>query len=228
MMKNRCLILVFIAAITGLYSCKNNDEVLKKVVSTSINVVNASADTLNFFANGTRINNTSPIYPASFSYYLHALAGQQNYEIKKNNNPNVLFSLPLNLTDSVFYSLYVYGESAAKTFMTNDSPLLVPTGADTSLVRFVNASPDAGTLNVMVGDTVAFNASTFKSSSVFLPVGSSGLKEVRIYLAGSSTAKIDTTMNIQPNSTYTIFSKGLLNGKGNAAFGVGLVLNADE
>ncbi len=228
MMKNRYLILFFIAAIIGLYSCKNNDEVLKKVVASYINVVNATADTLNFFLNGTRLNNTSGIYPASFSYYLHSLAGQQNYEFKKNNNPNVLFSLPLNLTDSVNYSLYVYGESATKTFMTNDgAPLLVPTGLDTSFVRFVNASPDAGTLNVMVGDTVAFNGSVFKSSSAFLFVGSSGLKEVRVYLAGSSTAKIDTTMNIQPNSTYTIFSKGLLNGKGNAAFGVGLVLNAD-
>jgi hypothetical protein len=228
MMKNRYLILFFIAAIAGLYSCKNNDEVLKKVVATSINVVNASADTLNFYANGTRLNNTSGIYPASFSYYLHTLAGQQNYEFKKSNNPALLFGLPLNLTDSVYYSLYVYGESASKTFMTNDSPLLVPNGPDTSLVRFVNASPDAGVLNVVVGgDTVVFNNCAFKSSSAFLTVGSSGLKEVRIYLAGSSTATIDTTLAIEPDYTYTIFSKGLLNGKGNTAFGVGLVINAD-
>ncbi|HEY8783341.1 MAG TPA: DUF4397 domain-containing protein [Mucilaginibacter sp.] len=225
-MNIRCSILIFIGVITGFVSCKNNDNVFKTVIYTHINIVNASADTLNFYLNGTRQNNTSSIYPTSQSFYLTVPGGTQNYQFKKAGGFTALFNMPLNLKDSTNYSLYVAGETTDQAFSTIDT-LLKDTVQNMSLVRFVNASPDAGSLGVTVGDTVNFKTRPFKSSSVFLPVGSSGLKEIRIYLAGSSIPKIDTTVAIEPNKTYTLFSKGLLNGKSNIAFGLGVAINVD-
>jgi hypothetical protein len=223
-MTYRLSILFLVGVVMGLASCKNNDEVFPPVVSSFINVVNASTDTLNFYVNGTRKNNNSSLYPMGQSYYLTVPAGTQNYQFKKAGSPDVLFSLPLNLKDSLNYSLYVYGESANKTFYTIDSLRTYTAYPDTTQIRFVNVSPDAGNLTVTVNDTLNFKSRAFKTSSVFL-FTDAGQKEVKVYLDGAATPKIDTTVTVQAGGIYTIFSKGLLNGKGSAVFDVGLVTN---
>jgi hypothetical protein len=225
-MNIRYSVLLFIIALAGLASCKDNDNVFKPVIPSFINVVNATADTLNFFVNGTRQNNTSSLYPSGQTLYFQVTAGLQNYQLKKSGSPVVLFSLPLTLKDSVQYSIYIAGETADKSFNTVD--FLDTTGINTTLakVRFVNASPDAGSVSVTVGDTTGFfNSSAFKSSSSFLLLGPSGLKRVKVYVAGSATPKVDTTLSLQPSHLYTLFSRGLINGKGDAGFTVGLATN---
>ncbi|HEY5328149.1 MAG TPA: DUF4397 domain-containing protein [Mucilaginibacter sp.] len=220
-MNTKCSILLLIAALGGFCSCKNNDEVFAPKVITNINVVNASADTLNFYLNGTRQTNTSSLYPGGQSYYIKVPAGQQNYQFKKAGGFTDLFSMPLNLKDSTNNSLYITGESANDAFYTQD---IIDTLTNFSTVRFVNAAPDAGNLDMTVGDTLSFTGKPFKSSSAFLSVGS-GKKVVKIYQTGATMPIKDTTITLQPNRAYTLFAKGLLNGKGNAAFGVGTVIN---
>ena len=149
---------VVIAVAIGLFSCKNNDNVFPKKVITQINVVNASADTLNFFLNGTRQNNTSSLFPTGQSFYLFVPPGLQNYQFKKQGATTVLFNVPVTLGDTAHTSLYIYGETTAQTFTSND-PLFFVTGhPDTTQIRFVNVSPDAGNINVTVGTTVSFTS----------------------------------------------------------------------
>ncbi|HAL83491.1 MAG TPA: hypothetical protein DCO83_15675 [Mucilaginibacter sp.] len=225
-MKNTAyLILLFTALLIGLYSCKNNDEVFPNVKYTYITVINAGADTLNFYLNGTRQNNASSIFPAGALELQIVPAGLQNYAFKKTGQSVVLFGLPLNLTFNTLNSVYITGESANSVFKTVDTiPQLNTAQTDTLAVRFVNAAPDAGNLNVFVGDTVKFNSAAFKSSSVFYLTGR-GKKKVTVYLAGAAIPIIDTAIIFQPAVSYTLFAKGLLNGKGNAAFGLGLLIN---
>jgi hypothetical protein len=220
-MRIKYFILLFVIALAGLTSCKNNDNFFIPLVPTDITVVNASADTLNFYLNGTRQNNSSSIFPAGSVTHLTVPAGAQNYQFKKAGSSTILFSVPLTLTQKTFNSLYLTGETADKAFNTVDTLL-----ADSILarVRFVHTAPDAGSLDVLVGDTVNFKSRAFKSSSVFLKVGS-GQKRVRIFMTGSATAKVDTTITMQPGRIYTLFAKGLLNGKGNSVFDVGIILN---
>jgi hypothetical protein len=233
-MSIRYLVLLFIAAIIGLSSCKNNDEVLPKVVITNINVVNASTDTLNFYLNGTRQNNLSGLFPAGASLYLPVPAGQQNYQFKKAGGFTYLFSLPLNLKDSSYYSLYVYGESASQTFTNQDVLLTDTLHPDTTMIRFINVSPDAGSLNLTLINTlnltsnniISFIAEPFKGSTQFVETPG-GQEEVKVFQAGATIPKVDTTITFQQGASYTIFSKGLISGKGNAAFGIGIIMNVN-
>ena len=226
-MNTRNSILVLLFALTGLYSCKNNDEVFPVTGVAFFNVVNASTDTLNFYINGTRQNNASSLFPGGQSFYLPVPDGKQNYQFKKAGGFNVLFSVPLNLSDSSNTSLYIYGETAGQAFTTNDVLLRDTSHLDTTQIRFVNISPDAGSLNVTVGDTLSFMSQAFKSSTAFKGVGG-GQKEVKITQAGAAAPLKDTTIVFQRGYIYTLFSKGLLNGKGNAAFAVGVIINATD
>ncbi len=223
-MNTRLSVLFFCFVLLGLYSCKNNDEVFKPVVNTSINVVNASVDTLNFYLNGTRQNNASSLFPTGQSFYLTVPSGAQNFEFKKAGTSNVLFGVPLNLKDSTYNSLYVYGEGASQTFVTNDVLLIDTLHVDTTQVKFVNVSPDAGNLDITVGSTVSFKSVPLKSSTKYVEMPGV-LTEVKVFQAGSTTPLKDTSIQFQPGGIYTLFSKGLLNGKGNAAFGIGVVIN---
>ena len=223
-MSCRLSVLLFIVIFSGLISCKNNDQLFKPVVYTYINIVNASADTLNFYLNGTRQNNSSSLYPGGQTFYLPVPAGLQNYQFKKAGNTSVLFSLPLTLQDSVNNSVYLTGETADKSFHTVD--FLDNTGIDSGAfakVRFVNAAPDAGSLSLSLNDTLAFSSAAFETTSAFRLI-SSGQKLVKQYQSGSSLLKTDT-VTFQPNHIYTIYSKGMLNGKGSAAFGLGVAIN---
>jgi hypothetical protein len=217
---------VMAAVLIVFYSCKNNDEVFAKKVTTGLNIVNASVDTLNFFLNGTRQNNTSSLYPGGQSYYLSVPAGIQNYQFKKIGTSAILFSLPEDLTDSTYTSVFVYGPSASETLKTTDQLDTITGHLDTTQVRFVNVSPDAGALNVFVGDTVSFASVAFKSSSSFAAMAS-GVKEIKIYQASTSLLLKDTSIVFQPAYIYTLYSKGLLKGTGTAAFNVGVAINVN-
>jgi Domain of unknown function (DUF4397) len=223
-MNTRLSVLFFCFALMGLYSCKNNDEVFKPVQYTYLNVVNATVDTLNFYLNGTRQNNTSSLYPTGQSLYLTVPSGAQKFEFKKAGTSNVLFEIPLNLKDSTYNSLYVYGEGASQTFITNDILLTYTSHPDTTQVKFVNVSPDAGNLDMTVGNTVSFKSLPLKSSTEYVEMPGV-LTEVKVFQSGSATPLKDTSIQFQPGGIYTLFSKGLLNGKGNAAFGIGVVIN---
>ncbi|HEY4194486.1 MAG TPA: DUF4397 domain-containing protein [Mucilaginibacter sp.] len=223
-MNIRLLVLLGIILVAGLASCKkNNDAPVVKQID-SLNIVNASADTINFYLNGTRLN-ASNILPAGATGYYQISSGDQVYQVKKPFNPatNVvqnIFSLPLTLEPHHFYSLFIAGETAAQTFITPDV-LMEDDSTGTCLVRFVNASPDAGNLDFVVNGTKIPNQA-FKTASgfVLVPVSDTPVP-VMVYHAGSTTPIISGTYTLTTGTFFTFFSEGTLTGTGNKAFGIG-------
>lgn len=206
----------------GFASCSKKDDAPPAVQTTNLNVINAFTDTLNYYVNGTRINVSSSVYPLGSSGYIGVAVGQQNYEFKRPLSPVVLFNQSLALDSGQAYSLYVAGRSADLAFTTKDT-LVTDTGIR-ARIRFVNAVPDAGNLDVTVGDTVKFRVRAFKSATVFLPVNA-GLKRIRVYQSGATVAKIDETRTLIAGRVYTLFTRGRLNGAGSAVLSTGLVVN---
>lgn len=216
-----------------LSSCKNKDYPLPTPLVTALTVVNATPDTINFFVNNTRQNNLSNLYSGGATGYLPVIVGTQNYEFKKAGGPNVLFTDQFTLDTSTYYSLFVGAGSAADAFLTVDNlanadTLLAHDATfTTAAVRFVNASPSVGMLDVTEdkGDTLNIKNSAFKYVSRYVLLKGGTTKELKVFLSGSTTPKIDTLLVLQSGLIYTIFTKGTLNGTGNAAFSVGLITN---
>jgi hypothetical protein len=229
-MNIRFLVLLMIAVVTGFTACKKTyDDAPKVTTQTSLDVVNAYTDTVNFYLNGTRLNNNSNLYPGISSgyYVLNIPAGEQNYQIKKMFNPasstvQPLFSIPQPVDPYYYHSLFIAGPTVADAFFTQDALAGDTTVNDsTCYVRFVNASPDAGSLDFTVGDTVKFTSQAFKTASGYVTVGVNGKKAISVYHTGQSTPILSGVYNIGPGNIYTFYAKGSISGTGATAFGIG-------
>ena len=229
-MNIRVIGLLFGIFVTGLYACKkNNDAPVVSTAIDSINVVNATADTMNFYLNGTRLNNNSNLYPSGSSGYYQVPAGSQAYQVKKIFNPatnvaRTLFNITLPLEAHHYYSLFVAGETADQAFTTLDT-LRRDTTTNQCYVRFVNASSDAGSYDFAVGDTLKFTGKAFKTSSGFVSVGVTSKKPILLYQSGSATPLISTTYSLVAGGSYTFYTQGKLGGTGNSALSIGVTLN---
>jgi hypothetical protein len=228
----RFLALLSAALIIGLSACKKTyDDVPKVITTTALNVVNASTDTVNLYLNGTRLNNSSSIYPGVSSGYYPVPFGQQTYQVKKMFNPvtsvvQTLFSTTSPNDEYYYHSLFVTDETTGDAFFTTDALAGDTVSNDTTCyVRFVNASPDAGSLDFAVGDTVKFTGQAFKTAGGFTLVGISGVKPINVYHTGSTVPILSLKHNIGARQTYTFYARGKLNGTGTNAFSIGTSVN---
>ncbi|MDB5115107.1 MAG: hypothetical protein JWQ79_599 [Mucilaginibacter sp.] len=220
-MNVRVLILLFSALVIGLSSCKKgNGDVLVTLKKTNLNVINAGNDTLNFYENGTRLNNTSNLYPFGSLGYTPVDYGTQNFQFKKAVSPNTLVSFPLTLDTTKYYNytLFVAGETADKIFLLRDTLITDTIGAR---VRFVNAS-SAGNVDVYIGTNISLKNVAFKSATGFLRV-KAGIDSLIIYPSGSNKRLAAGIITVLLNNSYTLFTKGALNGTGNNAFGARII-----
>jgi hypothetical protein len=227
----RFLALLSIVAIIGFSACKKTYDDAPKVITTvALNVVNASTDTVNFYLNGTR-KNASNISPGISSGYYAVPVGAQTYQVKKIFNPitstvQTLFSITSPNDAYYYHSLFVTDETSGDAFFTTDALAGDTVSNDsTCYVRFVNASPDAGSLDFAVGDTVKFTGQAFKTAGGFMLVGISGVKPIRVYKTGTTTPILSFTYNIGAQQTYTFYARGKLSGTGANAFSIATSLN---
>lgn len=221
-MNLRPTFLLFAAAVTGLLSCKNNDNVFPaKNPDAGFRIVNASPNTINYFLNGTRLNNSGGLSPGIATPYIAVTAGQQNFQFKLNGSPDILFSWPEKMPDSVGYTLYITGDTADKAFRKQDT-FAVDSGF--AALGFVNASSAAGNLDVSVDDTTRFKGTPFKTQEDLTRL-SSGDREFKFYKAGTTTLLKDTTFTMNQNRVYTIYSYGTPGATGSSQFGVGITTN---
>jgi Domain of unknown function (DUF4397) len=230
-MYTRLLALFLISFSIGLSACKKNNDAPSANLTSNLNIINTSADTVNFYLNGTRLNKNSNLYPSGASGYIVVPYGAQNFQIKKIFNPvtntvQTLFSVPLTLDTSKYYSLFLGGETSASAFSTTDD-LKADTTNNTCMVRFVNASPDAGDLKLTINDTTLYsNNITFKSAGGFVMIKTgTAKKSIKVYQSGAATYLTSDSVAFAANRLYTIYSKGMLKGTGNLSFGLGALAN---
>lgn len=223
-------LLFFMVFVVAFAACKkNNNDAPTTKLTTVLNIVNASSDTINFYLNGTRLNSNSNLYPYITSGYISVLAGTQNYQIKKAFNTATsivqpLFNISLELDTAANYSLFIAGETQAQAFRTIDS-LRTDTASGTCLVRFVNASPDANKYDLVVGSTTKFSGKGFGTASSFLSADTGSLAPVVLYQAGTTTQVAGGTVALLQGKSYTIYTTGKLSGTGNSKLGLAVMVN---
>jgi len=222
------LFIVGLAAVT-VWSCnKTGDDVPATLPVAYLNVVDLVTDIrgIDFYLNGTRQNTNSAIYLYNSSGYSTVTAGAQQYQFKSDTDRTILANLQLNTTkaDSA-YTVVLAGQEGNNTIspIFISDQFLIDTVSTHAVVRLVQASPGTPSYDVFVGDTLSFKNKAFKAVTGFQGVGA-GTKTVKVMLAGTSTLVFSGTAVIQPQSYYTLFTKGIPGGTGNNAFGISVNL----
>lgn len=218
MNKNIKVLILVLLVVAGLSSCKGTGDIVPLTKGTFINVINADTSALNFYQNGTRLNDISAIAPGSQTGYFNILltvpvSPTQVYQFKKAGAADYLINnLNLNLDTSKYYSIFAAGETADKIFVTRD---VGATGTlpSQAAVRFINASPGSSNLTVTFRDSLTFLNRAFKSVTSFANIGK-GTAAVKVYLAGSNTPTINLPITLLPGKLYTLFTKGVPGGTG--------------
>lgn len=225
---------LFVIAFVGILSaCKKNDDAPVVKPTTLVNLVNASNATINFYVNGTRINNTTSYFPGGTLGYLPFAAGSQNFQVKNAGpaTPNYLFTMPLNFDTEKAYSLYVSGQTAESVFFTDDD--FSPDTLGKAKIRFVNASPDAGGLVFSftgksslgaILDTAQFSNVAYKTTTDFVAV-TSGVRNIGVYNSSSPSNVRRDTVTLAGGKVYTLVSYGTVGTSGSQALGATLITN---
>lgn len=124
------------------------------------------------------------------------------------------------------YTLFVTGlraDNSVGYIFTVDTAVNPTTGR--GKIRFVNASPRSGLLDITANDTLAFKASAYKSVSKFieLPAGNYNFK---VKPSGSSTVISNfPAVTVVDGKLYTLYCRGVVNGADSVAFGMGVINN---
>lgn len=233
-MKIRLSALFVIALIAGLVACKKKyDDAPAFVPKVALCVLNASADTINIYQNGSRINTTSAILPGYFTRYDSVPRGKQIYEIKKPFNISTgivqnLFSITVQDT-SLRQTLFVTDEKADDAFRTTDIFKTDSVTTDsTCFLRLVNTSPGSGALNMTFGTATVSGSIPFKGYSDFTLVNLykdasvTGVTALKIFSAGSSTPLFVDSVSLNPGTNYTVYTLGT---PGTTGFNIGFKPN---
>lgn len=221
-MTNRTGISILILLLACMaFSCKkmNADLPPDEGRPALMNVVNATADTLNIFQNGNRFNYTSALYPGGSLGYLKVLAGKQQYQLKKDGTPNVLLNLPMALDTLGVYSFFIAGNTADRVFLTKDVFL-----ANNDIeIRFVNSTPGKS-FDIKIGNNFSYTNRDFKSVTGFVAM-TAGKNHYQLYETGNPVPLTEGDITLAEQRVYTLFTKGAANGTGDNALGVKLITN---
>lgn len=215
-MKISAVLLVFAFVVIGSSACtKVPDDTFVGNLSTTLTVVNASTDTLNFYQNGTRLNNTSNLYPFGQLSNLSVIVGDQNFQFKKAGSANTLVNVPFTIKkDTIKYTMFFAGESPDKVFMITDTIRIDALAR----IRFVNASPGNVNVDIAIGSGFNYKNRSFKSATPFVAM-EAGKVAMSIYQSGTTTLLASGTLTLAGNNLYTLYLKGVSNGTGNNVLG---------
>lgn len=201
--------MLLLIGLIAFSSCKKAEE--DNNVYSSIAVVNASptTSTYDIYLGGVKVNAAAVPSGGAIGYQKRVTG---DYEVKFTvaGRAETIYAKSLNLPPNAFQSFFLVGKAAALDYFSivEDS---TPGAADKAYVRFVNVSPDAPALDLVVKDgaSIATNK-TFKTASAFTAIAPG---TYTFNVKETSTGNIKTSSEsvaFAAGTYYTVLAKGLV------------------
>lgn len=192
-----------------LFSCSIDDDNYADVPQNSVaygiiaNVSPSSGD-LYFFADSNQVNNSALAYGTAAGYY-NFYTGNRVLSLK-NAAGTVLDTVSVSLNAGDVFSAFAVNTYDNIELVTyNDSLVQPETGH--ARVRFINLSPDAGSIDIS-GLTQSFATGVdFKEATDFISV-QSGTYDITFKNSAGETLYISTAEEFYSGGIYTIYTKG--------------------
>jgi hypothetical protein len=199
-----------IAAAFMVSSCNIDDDSNYYTPDTNVAygiIANASPNSgdLFFYADENRINATASVYGTAEGYF-RFYTGNRTLSLRDASG-TLLDSTTVDLREGNVFSAFAVNTFNNIELVTYADTLVAPP-AGYALVRFINLSPDAGTINIAgINQTFASNVD-FKEATAYIPVQAGGF-DIN-YKNSASGETIYTTIGEEflSGHIYTIYTRG--------------------
>lgn len=202
----------FAALVLVMSSCLDDDDPQNQVTPVAyVAIYHASpnAPELDVIVDERPVNR---LEFTDYTGYLNFYTGERNFKINPFNASNSLVDTTITFSDGAFYSLFIVNDLPnVEALAVRDSASAPSEGK--AKVRFINLSPDAGTLEVTANDedSSLFNAVEFKKPSTFVEVDAASSSFVLRPAGGSDELVKVSDINLRPGRFYTILARGFAN-----------------
>lgn len=175
-------------------------------------IVNASPNSgdLYFYADANLVNTNGVNYAEAYGYYSF-FPGERVLKIKDGAGTE-LATNTVTLTANQYFTAFAVNTFENIELVTfNDS--LVQPGNNHARVKFINLSPDAGTINISTGTQTVVTALEFKHASEFIELQSGTYNFGYSHTtAGTDQEDLftDTGVELHAGRIYTIYTKGFV------------------
>lgn len=200
-------LLCSVAVLSVVTSCKSDKVTEVNVGSFSVYNVSPSFSTYDIYVNNTKFNSAALPFGGGVKY-AQTPSGTYTAKLTVAGETNSLYEKPFEVKTNVINTLYITGVTPnfESIYTTDDYP---NSSVSKSYVRFINLSPDAPALDLVIkdGSTIATNKA-YKTYSSFIEM-EPGSKTFDIKTTTGSTTKatIEAT-TLAAGRFYTIISRG--------------------
>jgi len=180
---------------------------------------------LNFYINGNKVNAIPITYGDDLDYF-RVFSGNRTanfYDLSMNT----VLSAPLNVAPNTAYSVFLANVATKPEIVLLTDTLNKPSAGNAS-VRFVNLSPDAPAVDLVVqGGAIISSNKSFKGYSSFVSIPGKSDYTFEIRKSGTNTVLATLpNVGIASGYVYTIWFHGLASGTGADKLSAGLITNA--
>ena len=214
----------------GLLSCGKRDNVIPVGANIQFQVVNLSPDLqpVNLWVGYVK-RNIAYRYPSPSGYFSLTSIDTplQIRSALATVTGRSFVSIDTLLKANTKYTLFVTGlraDSTVSGIFTIDTAATPVPGR--GKVRFINASPRSGSLDITANGTAAFTSRAYKTVSKFIEMAP-GSYSFKIMPAGNASTVLSTLppLTVQDGKLYTLYSYGIAGRVDSAAFGAAVIAN---
>lgn len=209
------------------FSCLKDHNNYVAIPTALLMVIQASPDAPaeQFYLNNNQVN-FSPFNYGDQLGYFNAYTGTRTAILYNYSSSAKIASDTIHLNNNVAYSLFLSNTYTSPDFTLLTDSLAQPASGMAN-IRFVNVSPNAGSVDLVANSTVLATSKAYKTASSFKSVTGGTNYNFEVRQAGTSTvlAKLDT-IGIRSGSVYTIWLHGLASGSGTTKLTADIMKNA--
>lgn len=215
-----------IASLFALSSCNVDDGdyyFYDTVAHGTIGNASPSSGDLFFFADNNQVNTNGLSFGNAVGYY-NFYEGNRVISVQDNTG-NTLASAQLSLSIGDFFTVFAVNDPENMELAVYEDVLEEPFRGHAG-VRFINLSPDSGSIDVEDAGSDAVSALAYRDASQFINIPE-GSHTFRFRSSSDDTVLYTKQINLAAGRIYTIYTKGLVypSAGDNSAFSAEAIYN---
>lgn len=217
-------IAVLLVGLLGLSACQKGTT--DDTVRGAFTLYNASptAATYDVYLNDTKMNSAALPLGGNLLYTEHT-AGNYTLKFTVAGRAESVFTKEITVPGYTYSSIFLIGKPSAFDLYTVTDDLS-NTSTTSAFVRFINVSPDAGTLDLFSKTTAIASGVAYKNATKFVAVDA-GSHTFDVKQSG--TTKVSTaSMNLVAGYKYTVLVRGMLTPLASDDVGLGVQVTTNR